>query len=178
MNTMFFNAVSCFFVCAGLIIALILAINVIFHRQSMKIMNIVWVLTGLWGHYFALFAYYTFGVRKDNMVATVPMENMKMDRRYRWRWICLKYVHNGSLSLCRHFIDGAGCTLADIIGEWFTYWVPLQIGGMLIAGSWALRFCIALILGVSFNLLQFAKWKLSLFVKLFLVPLRPIFFHY
>lgn len=79
MNTMFFNAVSCFFVCAGLIIALILAINVIFHRQSMKIMNIVWVLTGLWGHYFALFAYYTFGVRKDNMVATVPMENMKMD---------------------------------------------------------------------------------------------------
>jgi hypothetical protein len=59
MNTMFFNAVSCFFVCAGLIIALILAINVIFHRQSMKIMNIVWVLTGLWGHYFALFAYYT-----------------------------------------------------------------------------------------------------------------------
>ena len=70
MNTMFFNAVSCFFVCAGLIIALILAINVIFHRQSMKIMNIVWVLTGLWGHYFALFAYYTFGVRKDNMVAT------------------------------------------------------------------------------------------------------------
>ena len=58
MNTMFFNAVSCFFVCAGLIIALILAINVIFHRQSMKIMNIVWVLTGLWGHYFALFAYY------------------------------------------------------------------------------------------------------------------------
>ena len=27
MNTMFFNAVSCFFVCAGLIIALILVIN-------------------------------------------------------------------------------------------------------------------------------------------------------
>lgn len=27
MNTMFFNAVSCFFVCAGLIIALILAIK-------------------------------------------------------------------------------------------------------------------------------------------------------
>ena len=81
MNTMFFNAVSCFFVCAGLIIALILAINVIFHRVSMYIMIIVWVLTGLWGHYFALFAYYTFGVRKDNMVATVPMENMKMDMK-------------------------------------------------------------------------------------------------
>jgi hypothetical protein len=128
MNTMFFNAVSCFFVCAGLIIALILAINVIFHRQSMKIMNIVWVLTGLWGHYFALFAYYTFGVRKDNMVATVPMENMKMDMkismemdmsevRPQWQSITLSALH------C-----GAGCTLADIIGEWFTYWVPLQIG--------------------------------------------------
>ena len=104
MNTMFFNAVSCFFVCAGLIIALILAINVIFHRQSMKIMNIVWVLTGLWGHYFALFAYYTFGVRKDNMVATVPMENMKMDMkismemdmsevRPQWQSITLSALH-------------------------------------------------------------------------------------
>lgn len=54
MNTMFFNAVSCFFVCAGLIIALILAINVIFHKQSMKIMNIVWVLTGLVGTLFCV----------------------------------------------------------------------------------------------------------------------------
>ena len=107
MNTMFFNAVSCFFVCAGLIIALILAINVIFHRQSMKIMNIVWVLTGLWGHYFALFAYYTFGVRKDNMVATVPMENMKMDMkismemdmsevRPQWQSITLSALHCGA----------------------------------------------------------------------------------
>lgn len=81
MNTMFFNAVSCFFVCAGLIIALILAINVIFHKQSMKIMNIVWVLTGLWGHYFALFAYYTFGIRKDSMVEVAPVESMKMDMK-------------------------------------------------------------------------------------------------
>lgn len=111
MNTMFFNAVSCFFVCAGLIIALILAINVIFHKQSMKIMNIVWVLTGLWGHYFALFAYYTFGI----------------------------------------FHCGAGCTLADLIGEWFTYWVPLRIGGSLIAGSWVLDFVLALVIGVFFQ---------------------------
>ena len=74
-----------------------------------------------------------FGVRKDNMVATVPMENMKMDMkismemdmsevRPQWQSITLSALH------C-----GAGCTLADIIGEWFTYWVPLQIGGSLIA---------------------------------------------
>ena len=159
MNTMFFNAVSCFFVCAGLIIALILAINVIFHRQSMKIMNIVWVLTGLWGHYFALFAYYTSGVRKDNMVATVPMENMKMDMkismemdmsevRPQWQSITLSALH------C-----GAGCTLADIIGEWFTYWVPLQIGGSLIAGSWALDFVLALILGVFFQFIAIREME-------------------
>ena len=178
MNTMFFNAVSCFFVCAGLIIALILAINVIFHRQSMKIMNIVWVLTGLWGHYFALFAYYTFGVRKDNMVATVPMENMKMDMkismemdmsevRPQWQSITLSALH------C-----GAGCTLADIIGEWFTYWVPLQIGGSLIAGSWALDFVLALILGVFFQFIAIREMEAISFREAVLVPLRPIFFHY
>ena len=130
MNTMFFNAVSCFFVCAGLIIALILAINVIFHKQSMKIMNIVWVLTGLWGHYFALFAYYTFGIRKDSMVEVAP----------KWQSITLSAFH------C-----GAGCTLADLIGEWFTYWVPLRIGGSLIAGSWVLDFVLALVIGVFFQ---------------------------
>ena len=44
-------------------------------------MNIVWVLTGLWGHYFALFAYYTFGIRKDSMVEVAPVESMKMDMK-------------------------------------------------------------------------------------------------
>lgn len=151
MNTMFFNAVSCFFVCAGLIIALILAINVIFHKQSMKIMNIVWVLTGLWGHYFALFAYYTFGIRKDSMVEVAPVESMKMDMKMPmemdmpdmrpiWQSITLSAFH------C-----GAGCTLADLIGEWFTYWVPLRIGGSLIAGSWVLDFVLALVIGVFFQ---------------------------
>lgn len=88
--------------------------------------------------------------------------------RPQWQSITLSALH------C-----GAGCTLADIIGEWFTYWVPLQIGGSLIAGSWALDFVLALILGVFFQFIAIRRnGSYLFFVKLFLVPLRPIFFHY
>lgn len=69
-------------------------------------MNIVWVLTGLWGHYFALFAYYTFGIRKDSMVEVAPVESMKMDMkmpmemdmpdmRPKWQSITLSAFHCG-----------------------------------------------------------------------------------
>lgn len=163
MNTMFLDSISSFFVCAGLIIALALTFSLIRNKQPMKIMNAVWILTGLWGHYFALFAYYGFGFRrgetpgsqdsgkmmnmglKMNMSMDMPMNNtplgMDMDEdRPRWQSIALSALH------C-----GAGCTLADILGEWFTYYVPLQIGGSLIAGSWMLDFVLALIIGVFFQ---------------------------
>lgn len=50
---------------------------------------------------------------KNNMVATVPMENMKMDMKISMEMDMSEVRPQGSLSLCRHFC-GAGCTLADI----------------------------------------------------------------
>lgn len=46
---------------------------------------------------------------------------------------------------------GAGCTLADIIGECFTFFVPVYIVGSLIAGQWVLDYILALIIGVFFQ---------------------------
>ena len=160
MNTFFLDSISSFFVCAGIIIAIALSFSLYRHRQSMKIMNVVWILTGLWAHYFALFAYYTFGIRWGSIIEKpasdqdmnmgmsmkMPMDmpmGMPMDmdeERPHWQSVALSALH------C-----GAGCALADLVGEWFTFFVPIQIGGSLIAGSWVLDFVLALIFGIFFQ---------------------------
>jgi len=46
---------------------------------------------------------------------------------------------------------GAGCTLADLIGEWFLCFVPIAVGGSLLAGSWIVDYLLALTIGVYFQ---------------------------
>lgn len=146
-----------FFVCSGIIIAVIIAYDLMRHEQSMKIMNAVWILTGLWASYLALWAYWKFG-REDmprgdagsgmkmgnasgSNMQMMPGMKMNMDmKRPHWQSVALSALH------C-----GAGCTLADIIGEWFTYFFPLSIAGSLLAANWTLDFVLALILGVYFQ---------------------------
>lgn len=146
------SSISLFFICSGLVIALIIASDLAKNKQSMKIMNVVWVLTGLWASYLALWAYYKFGRETMKMdmdmkgMEGMNMKDMPMDMsmenmdRPHWQSVALSALH------C-----GAGCTLADIIGEWFTYYFPISIGGSLIVGNWAFDFILALIIGVYFQ---------------------------
>lgn len=154
---------SLFFVCSGIVSAMIIAYDLNRHPQSMKIMNAVWILTGLWGSYLALWGYYKFGRNKPDETGMSMSENMDMDMKMdmskdadmdmdmkmdmpmpssasKWQPIALSALH------C-----GAGCTLADIIGEWFTYYVPISIGGSQLIGNWVLDFVLALIIGVYFQ---------------------------
>lgn len=176
MNTLFFTSIASFFVCAGIVIALVLSFSLFRHRQPMKIMNAVWILTALWAHYFALFAYYTFGTRWEDMArpssrnhnmnmgfktdASMPasMEmpmTINMDaNRPLWQSATLSTLH------C-----GAGCTLADLTGELFTAYIPLQLGGSLLAGTWALDFVLALLFGVFFQFIAIREMETISFSK-------------
>lgn len=156
--------ISFFFICSGIVIALIIANDLVRHKQSMKIMNAVWVLTALWASYLALWAYFKFGREngmamedddedikgdEEDMMPGMKMDtDMKMDmnmpmgdmNRSHWQSVALSALH------C-----GAGCTLADIIGEWFTSYFPISIGGSLLIGNWVFDFILALIIGVYFQ---------------------------
>lgn len=74
------------------------------------------------------------------------MKGMSMDMSMgemngpHWQSVALSALH------C-----GAGCTLADIIGEWFTNYVPVTIAGSQVFGNWVLDFILALIIGVYFQ---------------------------
>lgn len=184
MNTFFLDSISSFFVCAGVIIALVISFSLFRYRQSMKVMNAVWVLTALWAHYLALFAYYTFGIRWDRMIDAPSISDMEMDmkpgmsmdmpmdmpmemgeERPKWQSIALSTLH------C-----GAGCTIADVVGEWFTYFVPIQIGGSWIVGSWVLDFVLALIIGIFFQFIAIREMMNLSFTKTISRAVKADFF--
>ena len=69
------------------------------------------------------------------------MGNMPgMKGRPRWQSVVLSTLH------C-----GAGCTLADIVGEWFLFFVPVAIGGSILAGTWVVDSLLALAFGIGFQ---------------------------
>lgn len=144
-----FTIISMFFVLSGFLSAIIIFtdIYIIDNLQKMKIMNIVWILTGLWAGFVGLWAYYNIGkLKSDAMDANMSMPEMDMDNKKSdmysmdmqktvWQKTTLSTLHCGS-----------GCTLADIIGEWFIFFVPMCIGW-----GWTLDYFIALIIGILFQ---------------------------
>lgn len=160
-----FRIISMFFVLSGFICAVIILLDLRKHRQPMRIMEAVWPLTGLWGNWPALWAYYAFGRNTaphkrqdkqampfmdmpDKNLQETDMHGMKMPgtdmpampRHSRFQQTALSTLH------C-----GAGCTLADLLGEWFTFFIPVYIGGSVLAGQWTLDYLLALVIGVFFQ---------------------------
>lgn len=139
------NLLAVFLVCSGIGIAVHIAIDLTHRPQSMKIMNAVGILTALWGSYLALWAYNKFGqgapmkMGGGEMNMDMSMGDMSMKRPH-WQSVALSALH------C-----GAGCTLADIIGEWFTNYIPVTVAGSQLIGNWVLDFILALIIGVYFQ---------------------------
>ena len=166
---------------SALLCAIYIAIDLRSHKQDMKIMGPVWVLTGLWASILGLIAYLCIGRgkkntrieksdmnmpnmnMKDNIKVTMPDMDMKKDMKMdmpdmemkdntemkmhsmnmshpKWQSIGLSALH------C-----GAGCTLADIIGESFTGLHPIFIGGSFLIGAWVFDYILALIIGVYFQ---------------------------
>lgn len=133
--------VALFFILSGLVAAIMIAFDLRRHPQPMKIMNPVWILTGLWGSILALTAYYAFGrALQTKKPMNMPMAGMKMESRPHWQSITLSALH------C-----GAGCTLADIMGEWFLYFIPVTLFGSVVVGGWIFDYILALITGIVFQ---------------------------
>lgn len=163
--------ISSFFVISGIMIAIYIAIDINKNPQSMKIMNVVWILTGLWGSYLALYAYKTIGSEnkktngtKDNMdnmsMGNMSMDNMTMGNmsmgnmnkinQHSKMDMPMNTSHWKSVTLSALHC-GSGCTLADIIGELITYAYPIIIATSSIIGAWVFDSFLALIIGVFFQ---------------------------
>ncbi len=125
------------------ICSLIIALDVVKHRQHMKIMNLVWPITALYSGPLGLWAYYRLGRlstresvhRAKELGQPPPGKNRPI-----WQSTFLGATHCGS-----------GCTLGDIWAEWAVFFFPITLFGKTIFGAWALDFVLAFVIGVLFQ---------------------------
>lgn len=139
------NSIAIFFLASGLFLGILVYFDTKKYKQSMPIMGIVWTLTMLWASWIGLVAYFAFGRQKGNMTPMVMDKNMPMGHgdmimgqtksKKKWQSVALSTLH------C-----GAGCVLADIIGETLA-----GILGLTLVVGWTLDYILALIFGVYFQ---------------------------
>ncbi len=126
-----------------------IALDVTAHRQQMWIMNVVWPITGLYAGPLAVAAYYRWGRQGTHAAMRAAKdrgEEPAMQRRPMAVSIGLGATHCGS-----------GCTLADVVAEWFLFFVPAVAAwgagllGRKIFFAWALDYVVALAFGIAFQ---------------------------
>lgn len=118
-------------VCGLIITGDILAGN----RQQMMIMNFVYPITALYGSVFALCFYYKIGRNsiKNKM-------NIGSPKKPFWQSVSIGALHCGS-----------GCTLGDIFAEFLLLYIPVVIFGSKLAGTWAIDYIFAFVIGIIFQ---------------------------
>ncbi len=132
--------------------AAIIAIDLLAgHKQHMWIMNVVWPITALYAGPLALWGYFKAGRLSTHRAvreAKERNEDPPGKKKPFWQMVALGASH------C-----GAGCTLADIVGEWTLFFFPLTLFGMKIFGSWVVDYFVALAFGIVFQFFTIAPMR-------------------
>jgi hypothetical protein len=150
----------------GFLCAAIVAIDLGGHRQKMWIMNLVWPITALYSGPLGLLFYYGLGRADREEGMQSGMQSMQQHGHMNHAMQEGRESHpmqqHGHMS---HGNDkpfwqaaavasthcGAGCTLGDIVAEWFMFFVPFALFGMKLFGEWALDYVLAFIFGIAFQ---------------------------
>lgn len=113
------------------------------HRQHMWIMNLVWPLTALWAGPLAVWSYFKVGRLSTHHAMQEAKKHGEPPPSKAKPFgisVALGATH------C-----GAGCSLGDLIAEWFVFFVPLAVFGRKVFGTWLLDFALAFLFGIAFQ---------------------------
>ncbi len=113
------------------------------HRQHMKVMEWVWPLTALFGGPLALLAYYRIGRLGTHQAMQQARERNEPPPNLRKPFPQMVAV--GTLHC------GSGCTLGDIVAEWFIFLIPLTLFGHGIFAAWVVDYIAAYLFGIAFQ---------------------------
>jgi hypothetical protein len=137
------NDLAIFSLITAGVCAAIIAIDVLTNPQKMWIMSFVWPITALWSGPLGLYAYYKVGrlsTQKRVQRAKDRGEDPPNQQKPFWQSVGVGATHCGS-----------GCTLADIVAEWFAFFVPVTIFGSHVFGTWLADYIVAFALGIAFQ---------------------------
>lgn len=136
--------ISIFSLVAGLLSSLIIVLDILAgHKQQMWIMNIVWPITALYSGPLGLWAYYKLGrlsTKKKTQAAMKRGEQPPGKKKPFWQSVAVGATHCGS-----------GCSLGDLLAEWFIFFVPLTLFGKKIFAAWTVDYVLAFLFGIAFQ---------------------------
>ncbi len=118
----------------ALISALAIGFDLWRHPQTMKVMNAVWPVTALYFGPFAVWAYWSMGRQTGG-----GHMHRQMHKPF-WMMTFTGTTH------C-----GAGCTLGDIIAEFFVFLTGLTIAGSAFGAELVGDYILAFLLGIAFQ---------------------------
>jgi hypothetical protein len=122
------------------------------HHQHMRVMNVVWPITGLYSGPLALLAYYRVGRLSTHAAMKAARDrNEEPPARKKpfWEAVGLAATH------C-----GAGCTLGDLLVEGLIMpLVPFTLFGHRMFGAWVLDYVAAFLIGIVFQYFTLAPMR-------------------
>jgi len=132
-------AVSYVSIILGFVTAGIITADVISHPQRMRIMNVVWPVTGLYLPLVGLWLYRQLGAPMAIDSKAMDMEAMEQPF---WKSIFVSSTHCAS-----------GCVLGDIIGAPIVFALGLTLLGTRLFAEYAVEFALAYAFGIAFQYL-------------------------
>ncbi len=120
----------------GLLSAMVMTADILAgHRQKMRIMNVVWPVTGLYAGVLGLYVYFKAG----RMSASADRKKPKVEKPF-WQSVGIGALHCGS-----------GCALGDLAAEWLLVAFPLTVAGHKLFGAWIIDYLFAFAFGIAFQ---------------------------
>ena len=154
------HTLSIAFLLLGLMCAVVIAVDLVRHKQHMWIMNVVWPVTALFGTLWIVWQYFTYGRLAEDARAKAAMaRHEEMPSKKLTPFPVM--VGNGALHC------GSGCTLGDIIAEWLVFLVPAiavwfgygSVFGDKIFAVWIVDYLFAYALGIVFQYFTIAPMR-------------------
>jgi hypothetical protein len=134
------HAISIWALILSAVSVLIIAADILQHRQKMAIMNVVWPVTALYFGPLALWMYFALGRQK-------AAPSGQKERPF-WQSVWIGVTH------C-----GAGCTLGDIVAEWLVYLTGFTLLGSKLGASYLADYLLAYLLGIIFQYFSIAPMR-------------------
>lgn len=133
MRLSWLDVVSWISIVLGFLTAGIISLDVAAHPQKMRIMNIVWPVTGL---YFPVVGWSLYSAM-GRPAADAPAAN---GERPHWKSVFVSATH------C-----GAGCTIGDILGPLIVFGFGLTLFGVVLFAEYVVEFLLAYAFGIAFQ---------------------------
>ena len=137
------NILAWFSLTLALLCVLAISIDEPKHPQKMWIMHLVWPLTALYASVLALWGYFAIGRGMARDASHRPMHRRAGNQQRSgpaWQEIAVSASH------C-----GAGCMLADILGEYLVFAAGWSLGGQTLYADYAVTLGLAWLFGVAFQ---------------------------